>query len=98
MSQKDNFGNGFVLGSIVGGVVGGILGTLLATKTETAVSRQKRVIKEGKPPIDFTSEQSIEYARHGLEDKIAQLNLAIDEVRQQLDSVNSNSVESESFD
>ena len=93
MSQKDNFGNGFVLGSIVGGVVGGILGTLLATKTETVISRRKRTIKEGEPPLDFTSEESIENARHSLEDKIAQLNSAIDEVKQQLDSVNSNAVE-----
>ena len=98
MSQKDNFGNGFVLGSIVGGVVGGLLGTLLATKTESIVNSRKRIIKEGQPPIDFASEESIENARHGLEDKIAQLNLAIDEVKQQLDSVNSNSIENERFD
>ena len=35
----------------------------------------------------FSSEESIELARHGLEDKIAQLNLAIDDVTQQLGSV-----------
>lgn len=91
MSQKNNFGNGFVLGSIVGGVVGGILGTLLATRNETAVNR-KNLTEEGLP-LQFTSEEGMEVARHSLEDKIAQLNLAIDEVRQQLNSVNGNPVE-----
>lgn len=91
MGQKDNFGSGFVLGSVVGGVVGGILGTLLATRNETAVTR-KNSLEETQSP-QFTSEESMEVARHSLEDKIAQLNSAIDEVRQQLGSVNSNSVE-----
>ena len=93
MSQKDNFGSGFVLGSIVGGLVGGLLGTLLATKNETATKKKTAAIKEGEPPLDFASEESIETARHSLEDKIAQLNSAIDEVRQQLSSVNSNTVD-----
>lgn len=91
MSQKDNFGSGFVLGSIVGGVVGGVLGTLLATRKETIVTR-KNSPEEGSP-LQFTSEESMEVARHSLEDKIAQLNLAIDEVRQQLNSVNGNPVD-----
>ena len=89
MGQKDNFGSGFVLGSVVGGVVGGILGTLLATRNE-AVTRKNSLERQS---AQFTSEESMEVARHSLEDKIAQLNLAIDEVRQQLGSVNSNSVE-----
>ena len=96
MSQKDNFGSGFVLGSIVGGIVGGVLGTLLATREETSVN-QKRRFQEGEPPLQFTSEESMESARYSLEDKIAQLNLAIDEVRQQLGSVNSNSVDQDRF-
>jgi hypothetical protein len=37
--------------------------------------------------MPFSTEESIELARHGLEDKIAQLNLAIDDVRQQLGTV-----------
>jgi Na+/glutamate symporter len=93
MSQKYNFGSGFVLGSIVGGVVGGLLGTLIVKRSETANTEKKQVIAEGELPLDFTSEENVEMARHGLEDKIAQLNLAIDEVRQQLGSVKSNSLE-----
>jgi Na+/glutamate symporter len=93
MSQKDNFGSGFVLGSIVGGVVGGVLGTLLATRNETALTRKNKNSLKEDSPLQFTSEESMEVARHSLEDKIAQLNLAIDEVRQQLNSVNGNPVD-----
>jgi hypothetical protein len=93
MSQKDNFGSGFILGSIVGGVVGGLLGTLISKRSEIANTEKKQVRAEGDLPLDFAAEESVEMARHSLEDKIAQLNLAIDEVRQQLGSVNSNSLE-----
>lgn len=94
MSQQNGFGNGFVLGSIVGGVVGGLLGTVLATRNErrTVEQRDYRLQDRLETP---DSEQSIESARHSLEDKIAQLNLAIDDVRQQLGSVRSESIERE---
>lgn len=93
MSQKDNFGSGFVIGSIVGGLVGGLLGALLATRNETVESTatEKFNLSGGEAPLDLSSEESIEEARHGLEDKISQLNTAIDEVRRQLESVDSNS-------
>jgi Na+/glutamate symporter len=93
MSQKDNFGSGFILGSIVGGVVGGLLGTLISKRGAIATTEKKQVRGDGEIPLEFTAEESVEMARHSLEDKIAQLNLAIDEVRQQLGSVNSNSLE-----
>jgi len=88
MSQKDNFGGGFVIGSIVGGLVGGLLGALLATRDETSESKENFNLNGGDAPLDISSAESIEEARHGLEDKISQLNTAIDEVRQQLGSVN----------
>lgn len=88
MSQKDNFGGGFVIGSIVGGLVGGLLGALLATRNETVEANDNFNLSGGEAPLDLSSEESIEEARHGLEDKISQLNMAIDEVRQQLESVN----------
>ena len=97
MSQKDNFGSGFVLGSIVGGVVGGVLGTLLATRNETALTRKNKTSFKEDSPLQFTSEESMEVARHSLEDKIAQLNSAIDEVRQQLNSVNGNPIDQDRF-
>ncbi len=88
MGEKKGFGNGFIIGSIVGGVVGGLLGTVLATRNgEKQISATDSESLQDSKNISFTSEESIELARHGLEDKIAQLNLAIDDVTQQLGSV-----------
>ncbi|MBD2093097.1 hypothetical protein H6F67_24940 [Microcoleus sp. FACHB-1515] len=92
MSQQDNFVGGFIAGAICGGVVGGVIGVLVASrltenpteefsKIDDRPSRKRRSLK---PP----TEQSIELARRGLEDKIAQLNDAIDDVREQLGGVN----------
>ena len=91
MSQQNGFGSGFILGSIVGGVVGGLLGTLLSNRSQNKLPTKDDSRLEASNGIQFSREESIEIARHGLEDKIAQLNLAIDDVRQQLGSVNSNS-------
>ncbi len=95
MSQQNGFGSGFIFGSIIGGVVGGLLGTALANRSEKQVVEQDNTILRSGKATPFDSEESIELARHGLEDKIAQLNLAIDDVRQQLGSVQSNSMEQE---
>lgn len=92
MSNQDNFAGGFFLGALVGGVVGGVLGAALtsARLNEAALPEEtKRKKREIKP----SSEKSIEQARRGLEDKIAQLHDAIDDVRQQLSTVNSNGLE-----
>ena len=86
MSQQNGFGSGFVLGSLVGGVVGGVLGTVLATRKEKQIGKTDYQLQTGQE-MPFSTEESIELARHGLEDKIAQLNLAIDDVRQQLGTV-----------
>ncbi len=93
MSQQNGFGSGFILGSLIGGVVGGVLGTVLTTRNDKRLANQddSRVAR-GKE-ISFSREESIELARHGLEDKIAQLNLAIDDVKQQLGSVQANNPE-----
>ena len=101
MSQQNGFGSGFILGSVVGGVVGGLLGTILATRNQRQTiklddSRFKSDRQRGYASRDreiFSSDESIELARHGLEDKIAQLNLAIDDVRQQLGKVEASSNE-----
>jgi gas vesicle protein len=95
MSQRDNFSGGFIIGSIVGGVVGGILGTLLATRSENeSTSENKSLLKANTAP-KIDTEEGIELARRSLEDKIAQLNLAIDDVREQLGNVNSHTLEKE---
>ncbi|MFQ3616211.1 MAG: hypothetical protein SNJ57_12950 [Cyanobacteriota bacterium] len=89
MSQQDNFFGGFWVGAIVGGVVGGVLGVLVAPR----LSRQDSLEgKKGERPPSL-SEPNSEDSRRGLEDKIAQLNDAIDDVRQQLGGVNGGRVE-----
>jgi gas vesicle protein len=98
MSQRDNFLGGFLAGTVVGGAVGGILGVLLASKLPKQEPATEESFKLNKPSgrkrqMKPPTEQSIEAARRGLEDKIAQLNEAIDDVRQQLGNVNGNAKE-----
>jgi Na+/glutamate symporter len=93
MSQQNGFGSGFILGTVVGGVVGGLLGTVLANRNERQALKPEESRLQNPREISFSNEESIELARHGLEDKIAQLNLAIDDVRQQLGTVETNSLE-----
>jgi hypothetical protein len=96
MSQQDHFSGGFIVGAIVGGVVGGIFGVALATRktppiateADPKVPRPTRRRPLRVPSEAPLTEQSMEVARQGLEDRIAQLNDAIDDVRQQLGSVN----------
>jgi len=89
MSQRDNFLGGFLLGTLVGGVVGGVLGAVTASRLTAEETPEN--LPEGKPrplaapkgkPVDM------EAARRKLEGKIAQLNDAIDDVRQQLGGIN----------
>lgn len=101
MSQQGNFIGGFLLGTVVGGAVGGVIGALAAgrlAQQETLESKDSFSRLEPKPSrkrsIKPPTEQSIETARRGLEDKIAQLNEAIDDVRQQLGAVNGSHGES----
>ncbi|MEB3147281.1 MAG: hypothetical protein VKL02_14245 [Cylindrospermopsis raciborskii 1523720] len=101
MSQKDGFGSGFLLGTIVGGVVGGILGTVLASRRERAETEDggnsddlemgKGGTRRKQMKSAVSEDLAMETARRSLEDKIAQLNATIDDVREQLNSVNSSS-------
>jgi gas vesicle protein len=97
MSQRDGFAGGFFAGAIVGSVVGGVLGALLVTRkgelpeeeiqqlTETSLAKKKQAARKS---IKLSDTEGMETARRSLEDKIAQLNATIDEVRQQLGNVN----------
>ncbi|ERN41818.1 hypothetical protein KR51_00016730 [Rubidibacter lacunae KORDI 51-2] len=84
MSQGDGFGSGFFLGAFVGGLVGGALGAILVTRAKTTDGENSAL-----PNDRDAAEQDLagEGARLSLEQKISQLNLAIDDVRQQLGSV-----------
>jgi gas vesicle protein len=100
MSQRDNFSGGFLLGVIVGSVVGGIAGAVFASKRfdeeilDAAPAdpnlAEAKAAKAKSRSLRPTSEKEVEAARRSLEDKIAQLNEAIDDVRQQLGHVNGN--------
>jgi Na+/glutamate symporter len=97
MSQKDNFAGGFLAGAIVGGVVGGFLGTLLASRQKNnQVDEDDDILLESNEDISSRPKKNIEVARRSLEDQISQLNLAIDDVRQQLEAVNSDPLEEDS--
>jgi esterase/lipase len=103
MSQKDGFASGFFAGAIFGSVVGGIVGALVATKRDseqaleeepqmsTNLVEAKKAAKRRQMKASDQENMEMETARRSLEDKIAQLNATIDEVRQQLGNVNGNS-------
>lgn len=104
MNQRDGFTGGFIAGTLVGGVVGGVIGALLASGRAAdlaleAEARRNNNLSQGnniKRQRRFRaadSDQSIEIARRSLEDKIAQLNETIDEVRMTLGQVNGNQPE-----
>ncbi|NET49789.1 MAG: hypothetical protein F6K09_13955 [Merismopedia sp. SIO2A8] len=94
MGQQDKFVGGFLLGTLIGGVVGGIVGVLASSRLPSDVAslddepEQDDSLSNGNRPFPLPTERSIEVARRSLEDKIAQLNDAIDDVRQQLSTVN----------
>ncbi|MBV9387772.1 MAG: hypothetical protein JOZ78_15225 [Chroococcidiopsidaceae cyanobacterium CP_BM_ER_R8_30] len=102
MSQRNGFVTGFLAGSLVGGIVGGVIGALVAsgrTSVTLAGDSEPRSNAKLSDPknskgkrrqLKLSPETSIEVARRSLEDKIAQLNETIDEVRLTLGDVNRN--------
>ena len=104
MSQQDNFSTGFLLGAVLGGVMGGVLGSILVRRLpDDGVAAEKNDrLPDVKPsvkrplrsaPMNPEERASVnsETARRSLEDKIAQLNDAIDDVRDQLKRVSGSS-------
>ncbi|HBQ96943.1 MULTISPECIES: hypothetical protein [unclassified Roseofilum] len=91
--SNNNFASGFLLGSIVGSVLGGILGATLANRRNENLESEE--ILNGNSPnqfqnpnLDVRADAEIEAARRRLETKIAQLNETIDDVRDQLGTMN----------
>ncbi len=110
MSQQNNFSTGFFLGAIVGGVVGGILGAIVVKRLpddELIVEKSDRLPEVKTPakrplrsvPLNQQEQElaNSETARRSLEDKIAQLNDAIDDVRDQLKRVAGSGSSKEGF-
>lgn len=102
MNQRDGFTGGFLVGTLVGGIVGAVVGALVAVG-RTADKDEASLLNSGTSEVkagkanrrQLKDSDSIEVARRSLEDKIAQLNAAIDEVRTQLGTVNGNALETE---
>ncbi len=95
MSNREGFTSGLMIGATLGSMIGGVLGVVLASRMSNENSTNQ--LLEGKKSQNKSPQQeaeNIEMARLSLEDKIAQLNQAIDDVRQQLGSVNGNTPES----
>lgn len=90
MSNREGFTSGFLAGAAIGGLVGAVLGVVLSRRTAETSSPELSELKPTKGKQRQIEAERIESARLSLEDKIAQLNDAIDEVRQQLGSVNGN--------
>lgn len=92
MSQQDNFGSGFLLGTLFGGVLGGVVGAVVASRVvqerSSADGLKLDEASEGRGEALSPTDEEMEIARRGLEDKIAQLNSAIDDVRQRLGGAN----------
>jgi hypothetical protein len=104
MSQRDGFGSGFLAGAIVGSVVGGVIGALIGSQRNgelaelgdsqldaNSLEAKKTSAKRRSVRGGDNDNTEMETARRSLEDKIAHLNATIDEVRQQLGTVNSGS-------
>ncbi len=91
MSNRDGFGSGLMLGAALGGLVGGVLGVVLSSRlSQDGSNSEVAPIKQSRRKNNILEAESIEMARLNLEDKISQLNNAIDDVRQQLGNVNGN--------
>lgn len=90
MSQREGFSGGFLAGAIFGGIMGGLIGSAIASRRNKNLEAENQSLLEASEGIRFETEEEMEKARRSLENKIAQLNHAIDDVRQQLGTVNTN--------
>ncbi len=95
MSNREGFTGGFIAGAALGGLVGAVLGAVLSRRAAEALlsepsEAKTRKIKIRQRKAGQLEADSMEVARLSLEDKIAQLNQAIDDVRLQLGDVNGN--------
>lgn len=86
MSDKsDNFLGGFILGTLIGGVVGALLTAKLSSSQQEYVGGKQAIADEDSDSAaQLTEKMPVDQARLSLEEKIAQLNAAIDAVSQEL--------------
>jgi gas vesicle protein len=88
MSDKsDNFFGGFILGAIAGGVVGALIASKLNDSAKQSDLETDRILDDEDSLLD---REPVDLARRGLEQKIAQLNAAIDAVSNELSTSTGN--------
>jgi hypothetical protein len=95
MSNRDGFSSGFWLGTLVGGVVGGIVGASIVSQRTNRIDAEtegNRLSGEGNDKRPFKSSRRrtmdrMEIARQSLDEKISDLNNAIDSVRSSIGHV-----------
>ncbi|MGC9526628.1 MAG: hypothetical protein ACP5D7_13925 [Limnospira sp.] len=89
MSNREGFTSGLILGATLGSLVGGVLGVVLSSRLSGEGSGEPLLEgKRNRNKEDKLTPENVETARLNLEDKIAQLNQAIDDVRLQLGGMN----------
>jgi hypothetical protein len=103
MSQQDGFASGLLLGTLIGGVIGGVVGAVITSRLDAKILDEENggvnagdndgqtAARRRQVRASANENLEIEATRRSLEDKIAQLNATIDDVRKQLGTVNSNS-------
>ncbi|WP_071518626.1 hypothetical protein [Geitlerinema sp. PCC 9228] len=103
MSNREGFTGGFLTGVLLGGAIGTVAGLLIGSRRSQEEEDELLLSSQGSPEKGSTNQrqaantdENIEANRRNLENKIAQLNEAIDEVRQQLHSVDRSAADTES--
>jgi gas vesicle protein len=102
MSNREGFTGGFLTGVLLGGAIGTVAGLVIGSRRgqeedELLLNSQGSPEKASENQDQSANpEENIEANRRNLENKIAQLNEAIDEVRQQLHSVDRSAADTES--
>lgn len=102
MSNRNKFSSGFWLGTIIGGVVGGIVGATIANNRANRLDDElesTELPRDGseKRPLKSSrrsrSTDRMEIARRSLDDKISDLNNAIDAVRSSVGPVTTTDID-----
>jgi hypothetical protein len=101
MSDRNGFGSGFWLGTLVGGVIGGIVGASIAQRATQRDEDGDNGLLSGEVgrtrPLKSAGRSRagdrMELARRSLDDKISDLNNAIDSVRSSIAPIVTESVD-----
>jgi hypothetical protein len=99
MSDRNGFSSGFWLGTLVGGVVGGIVGSVIVganRRDDEQIDSEILPERGHKRPLKSSrirTADRMEMARQSLDDKISELNNAIDAVRSSVSHVSGETID-----